>query len=175
MGLRVPGATPMPERFSTTVAFVWSAEVAKVTLPVKFPIPAGANVIVAELDVPDLIVSGRARLLIENPAPLIAADVMITSVPPLFESVTVVVWWLPTLAFPKSSGEGLGESFPSVTAVAEADREAYGCAFGPSKEIVMVGSPVAVGWNLTLKLAVCPAANVIGAAMPVIWKPELNP
>jgi hypothetical protein len=28
--------------------------------------------------------------------------------------------------FPKATGEGLGESIPSVTAVAEADREAYG-------------------------------------------------
>ena len=39
----------------------------------------------------------------------------------------------------------------------------------------MVGSPVAVGWNWTLKEAVCPAANVIGAVKPVTWKPEPNP
>ena len=79
------------------------------------------------------------------------------------------------MVFPKATGEGLGESTPSVTAVAEAAREAKGCAFGPSKEIVTVGSPVAVGWNWTLKEAVCPAANDIGAVMPVTWKPEPNP
>jgi len=77
--------------------------------------------------------------------------------------------------FPKATGEGLGESIPSVTAVAETDREAYGCAFGPLKEIVTVGSPGAVAWNWTLKEAACPAANVTGAVKPVTWKPEPNP
>ena len=81
----------MPERLSTTELFVWSAVVAKVTLPLKFPVPVGANVIVAVVDDPAFSVSGRARLLIENPAPLIVADEMMRSVPPLFESVTVVV------------------------------------------------------------------------------------
>ena len=70
---------------------VWSAVVAKVTLPLKFPAPVGANVIVSEVDDPGIRVSGRARLLIENPAPLIVADLMMRSVPPLFESLTVVV------------------------------------------------------------------------------------
>jgi hypothetical protein len=81
----------VPERLSTTELFVWSAVVAKVTLPLKFPVPVGANVIVADVDDPAFSVSGRARLLIENPAPLIVADEMMRSVPPLFESVTVVV------------------------------------------------------------------------------------
>ena len=81
----------------------------------------------------------------------------------------------PTLTFPKATDEGLGESVPSVTLVAVADREAIGCAFGPTKEIVAVGSPVAVGWNWTLNEAVCPAANSSGGVMPVTWKPEPNP
>jgi hypothetical protein len=84
LGLSVPGAIPVPERLSTTVLFVWFALVAKVTLPLKFPAPVGANVIVAELELPALIVSGRARLLSENPAPLNVADVMLRLVPPLF-------------------------------------------------------------------------------------------
>ena len=84
LGLRVPGVTPAPERLSTTLLFVWFAVVAKVTLPLKFPAPVGANVIAAEVDVPGFSVSGRARLLIENPAPLMVADVMVRLVPPLF-------------------------------------------------------------------------------------------
>jgi len=91
LGLRVPGATPVPERLSTTGLFVWSAVVAKVTLPLKLPVAVGANVIVAEVDDPGFSVSGRARVLIENPAPLSVADLMMRSVPPLFASVTVVV------------------------------------------------------------------------------------
>ena len=123
LGESVPGVTPAPERLSTTVLFVWFAVVVKVTLPLKFPAPVGANVIVAEVDVPGFSVSGRARLLIENPAPLMAADVMVRTVPPLFKRVTVLIWLAPTWMFPKATDEGLGESLPSVTAAAEADRE----------------------------------------------------
>ena len=84
LGLRVPGVIPVPERLSTTVLFVWFEVVANVTLPLKFPVAVGANVMVAEVDVPGFSVSGRARALIENPAPLKVADVMARLVPPLF-------------------------------------------------------------------------------------------
>jgi hypothetical protein len=69
---------------STTVLFVWFEVVAKVTLPLKLPTAVGANVMVAEVDVPGFSVSGRARVLIENPAPLKVADVMARLAPPLF-------------------------------------------------------------------------------------------
>jgi hypothetical protein len=64
---------------------------AKVTLPVKLPFPVGANVTVAVLADPEGMVSGSARLLSEKPAPLSVACVMVKSIPPLFDSVTVVV------------------------------------------------------------------------------------
>jgi len=48
-----PVPVPVPERLSTTVLFVWFAVVAKVTLPLKFPAPVGANVIVAEAEPSD--------------------------------------------------------------------------------------------------------------------------
>ena len=38
-----------------------------------------------------------------------------------------------------------------------------------------VGSPAPIGWNWTLKEALCPAAKVSGVARPVIAKPEPNP
>ena len=84
LGFRVPGVTPVPERLSATVLFVWFEVVAKVTLPLKLPTAVGANVMVAEVDVPGFSVSGRARLLIENPAPLKVADVMARLDSPLF-------------------------------------------------------------------------------------------
>ena len=40
---------------------------------------------------------------------------------------------------------------------------------------ILIGSPGAVGWNRTVKEALCPAANVTGAVKPVTWKPEPNP
>jgi hypothetical protein len=96
------------------VLFTWFAVVANVTLPLKFPLPVGANVIVADAAFPAFSVSGRARLLIENPAPLSVALVMVRAVPPLFESVTVLVWLDPVWVLPKVTCEGLGESIPTV-------------------------------------------------------------
>ena len=99
--------------------FTWLAVVANVTLPLKFPLPVGANVIVAEVAFPACSVSGRARLLIENPAPLSVAWVMVRSAPPLFERVTGLVWLDPTLMFPKVICEGLGESAPTEAVLLE--------------------------------------------------------
>src|ERR1019366_1601184 len=48
LGESVPGVTPAPEKLSTTLLFTPSAVVANVTLPLKFPAPVGANVIVTE-------------------------------------------------------------------------------------------------------------------------------
>lgn len=47
--------------------------IANVTLPVKFPLPVGANVTVAVVEVPALTVIGNARFPRENPAPLSVA------------------------------------------------------------------------------------------------------
>lgn len=84
LGESVPGVTPVPVKETATLLFVPFEVVAKVTLPLKFPVPVGANVIVVEVDVPALSVSGRERLLIVNPAPLKVADVMLRSLPPEF-------------------------------------------------------------------------------------------
>ncbi len=64
--------------------FVWFVVMAKVTLPLKLPVPVGAKVIFAEAAVPASMVSGKARLLRVNPAPLIVADVMLRLLSPLF-------------------------------------------------------------------------------------------
>ena len=99
--------------------FAWFAVAANVTLPLKLPFPVGANVIVAEVVFPACSVSGRARLLIENPAPLNVARVMVRSAPPLFERVTVLLWLDPALVLPKVTCEGLGDSVPAVTVPGE--------------------------------------------------------
>jgi hypothetical protein len=123
LAVSVPGVAPTPERLSTTLLFVFPAVVAKVTLPLKLPAPVGAKVIVTAAAFPACNVSGKARLLMANPAPLIVACEMVRSLPPLFVRVTVLVWFDPTLVFPKTTGEGLGESFPIVTASPETDSE----------------------------------------------------
>ena len=82
-----PTATPVPEIERTTLP----ALVEKVTLPVKFPAPVGANVTLSEAVPLAWRVSGRARLPIVNPAPLKVAWLTVISVPPLLERVTLIV------------------------------------------------------------------------------------
>lgn len=49
------------------------------------------------------------------------------------------------------------------------------CWFASSKEIEEVAFPVTVGWNATLKEALCPAASTRGSVTPVTWKTALVP
>jgi len=74
-------------------------------------------------------VSGRARLVNENPAPLIVACVTVRSLPPLFESVTVLVPLAPTLTLPNVTCNGLGERVPIVTPWPDTETEARPCEF----------------------------------------------
>ena len=62
-----------------------------VTLPVKLPAPVGANVTLSEAVPPACSVSGRDRLLVENPVPLKVAWLTMISVPPVLERVTLFV------------------------------------------------------------------------------------
>ena len=175
VGASVPETTPTPEKLSGTLLPTPSAVVANVTPPLKFPAPVGANVIVTEAAPWGFSVRGRERLLMENPAPLKVACVMVRLVPPMFERLTVLVRLDPKLVFPKAIDAGFGESVPRVTPSPEAVRETIDCAFDPAKEIVMVGSLAAAGWNWTLNGALCPVVNVSGSVMPVTWNPEPNP
>jgi hypothetical protein len=65
--------------------------VANVTLPEKLPLPVGANVTLNEAVLPAARVSGRDRLLIENPAPLKVAWLTVISAPPALDRVTLFV------------------------------------------------------------------------------------
>ena len=149
------------------MASTCSEVVAKVILPLKLPLPVGAKVTVAEVESPECKVSGRARLPREKPAPLRVAWVMLRSLPPVLERVTVAFLLEPTATLPKVTGDGAGERTPAVTACAVAESETTVFEFGSSKAIVTDGSPAPEGLKVTLKAAVCPAARTIGSVMPV--------
>src|SRR5271163_1135046 len=100
---------------------------------------------------------------------------MVRSLPPLFASVTVLVCVPPILMPPKGSGDGLGESLPTVAPMPVAEREAKGIAFGAVKATVMVGSPGSAGVKTTLKETLCPATNVSGRVIPVTVNSEFKP
>jgi hypothetical protein len=109
VAVNCPGATPVPEIGRTTSL---EESVANVTFPVKFPPEVGANATLSGALFPACRVSGRARLLIENPAPLKVAWLTMRSVPPVLDRVTLLVLLDPTLILPKATDVGVDESCP---------------------------------------------------------------
>jgi hypothetical protein len=96
---------------------------------------------------------------------------MVTLVPPVLVTVSDRDWLFPTVTLPKLRLVGFAPSAPAATPV-------------PDKGIVRVGFdafevtvtlplalPAAVGVNVTVKLALCPAVNVTGVVIPL----RLNP
>ena len=79
---------------------------------------------------------------------------------------------LPTVTLPKLRLAGFDPSVPAVTPVPV--KAIVRVGFEPFEVIVTVpvAVPAAVGVNVTLKVALCPAASVTGAAMPLMAKPD---
>ena len=73
LGVSVPGGTPAPARLNMTLLLKPAVVVAKVMLPLKFPVLGGAKVMVVEVDPPGCSVMGTDRLLMVKPAPLMVA------------------------------------------------------------------------------------------------------
>ncbi len=96
------------------------------TPPLNAPLAAGEKSTLNDVLWPAVNVKGKDedRPFILNPVPLIVAAEIVRLDSPVFERVTVLVSLDPTLISPKGTDAGLAESFPGVTAVAEADREA---------------------------------------------------
>jgi hypothetical protein len=119
---KVPAAVPVPE--SAMLSGELEAFDTTDKLPPAAPALVGLNVAVKVTLWFAVRVIGKVNPLIEKTAPVTFACVMVTDDPPVLKRVTVLVWLAPTSTFPKATDEGLGESAPSVTAVAVADREA---------------------------------------------------
>ena len=83
-----PGAMPVPE--SGKLTSPCAPVVVNATLPAKLPVLGGANVTVADVLLPACKVSGSARLLIVNPAPLRVAWLIVRSAVPVLEMVRLL-------------------------------------------------------------------------------------
>lgn len=137
----------MPESGRTTSP---DGLVANVTLPLKLPLPVGANVTLSDAVSPECNVSGKERLLVENPAPLKVAWLTVRSVPPELERVTLFALFDPALILPKATDDGDRDSCPGpvdvgVVDVPEAVSDTMTLEFDPNREIVRDRLPVAVG------------------------------
>lgn len=92
--------------------------------------------------------------------------------PPVFVTLSDNVCWAPTATLPKFRLVGFAASVPACAPVPE--RLIVKTEFVALEAIVTlpVATPAAVGWNDTLKLALCPAANVMGADSPLMLNPD---
>ena len=113
-------------------------------------------------------VRGAVIPLNVKPVPLIATCEIATLEPPVFVTVSVRVALCPTVTLPKPREDELGPRVP--TAVVPAPDKGMLNAVSDASEVIVTlpfEVPVAVGANSTLKPAVCPAASVTGAVIPL--------
>jgi len=163
-------AAPVPERGIVRVAF--AASEVTVTEPLALPVELGANLTVKFALCPAPSVKDELMPLSANPVPPIATFETETVVPPVFVIVPERDWLEPTVTLPKLSDVGLALSCPGV-AVPVPDRASVRDGSEASDVIVTFppAVPDEVGANLTLTVAVAPAANVRGVVIPLTVKP----
>ena len=96
---------------------------------------------------------------------------MVTLVPPVLVSVSVIEGSPPTVTLPKLMLLGLSARAPGVTPVPDTPIVSVG--FEPFEVMVTVplAAPVACGAKVTVKLVLCEGFNVSGAVMPLRVKP----
>ncbi len=139
-------------------------------LPLALPVAVGANLAVNVALCPALIVNGVVIPLMLNPAPeTLAADMVTLAVPVLF-NVTVAEPLLPTATLPKLTLAGLAPSVPCMpvplSVIPNGDPGAL-----LAIEMLPLALPVAVGANLAVNVALCPALIVNGVVIPLMLNP----
>jgi len=116
-------------------------------------------------------VRGSVSPLKLNPAPLALAAEIVRLDPPELLSVPLSDFDVPTWTFPKLKLVGLETNWPCARPVPESGTERVGL---PASELIVsvpLAAPAAVGANITLNVALCPAVIVAGRLGPV----KLNP
>jgi hypothetical protein len=140
-----------------------------VILPVAAPAAVGVNVALNDVLCPAARVKGNESPLRLKPAPAILACVIVTSAVPLLLRETVLLLLLPTTTSPNAMLAGLAASW-RVTDFPARDIVAGAPGKSPPIEMSPVKLPGAVGANVTVKLALAPAARASGNEMPLIAK-----
>jgi hypothetical protein len=113
-----------------------------------------------------------------NPAPVAAADEIVTATPPVFVIVTGTIGLLPIITFPNATLAG--EAAISPLATPEPDKvstevEGSLLSFFHQLSVTSETSPLSVsaegGVNVTLKDILCPARRSTGQEIPLIVYP----
>jgi hypothetical protein len=95
----------------------------------------------------------------------------VTLEPPVFVTVSDKVCLLPTCTLPKLRLLGLDPSAPAAIPIPDSGTVRVGFEAFEVTVTFPLAAPSDVGLNETLKLALCPAASVTGAVVPLKLKP----
>ena len=164
-----PGVVLLPE--SGMLKFGFEAFESSESVPLAVPLTVGANATLKVTLCPADKLCGRFNPLRLKPAPEVEACVIVKLEPPELVSVSSFARLVPTARVPKLILEGFGLSDAGVAPVPDSTTLRVGLEplFAIARFPLM--APLDSGVNVTLSVAVCPAASVRGK----FSVPRLNP
>jgi hypothetical protein len=160
-----PGVTPVPESGTAKVGF--DALLVMDRFPLADPPVVGVNVTLKVALWPAAKVAGKLSPLTLYGAAVVAA-LTVTLEPPELVRVSDNVWLFPTCTLPKLRLAAVAVSDPAVTPEPESGIPRFGFDALLVMERLPVADPPVVGVNVTLKVALWPAARVAGKPIPVM-------
>jgi hypothetical protein len=167
----VGSEVPVPVRSSTVED--GTALLAKVSVPLVFPVACGLNVTVKVALFPAAIFAGMLIPLKENRELLLLAELIVTSAP-LAVSVPWAVPSAPTATLPKFKVVGLTANFALVVVPVPLRFSVVVEDFALlSKVSVPLTAPLDFGWKLTVKETLWPSSITAGSDKPLSANSEL--
>lgn len=168
LSVSVPGVVALPD--NGTVKDPLEAVLVMVRTELALPPPAGLNATLKDRLWPASRVAGSVTPLTLKPVPEAEIWLMVTELPPELVRLSERLLLSPKSIEPKLRLDGVAVNAPSVTPEPESDQESAAPALG-----VSVTDPVALpadrGANVTVKVALWPAARLKGAVIPLSVNP----
>jgi hypothetical protein len=140
-------------------------------LPLTFPLLWGVNVTLKVRLWPAFKVVGTLKPLVANPAPVTVAVERCSNDPPVFVRICECDWVLPTCTVPKAMLVGFAARAPGARPVPESGMLKEELLALLVMAMLPVALPAALGANVAVKDALCPAFRVAGRLRPLMLKP----
>jgi hypothetical protein len=142
------------------------------TLPLTAPAAVGLNSTLKVALCPAARVTGALIPLTLNPDPVTPTCEIVMLVPPVFVTVSESVLLLLTCTLPNARLVGFDPSAPAAIPVPVSGIFRVGFDAFDVIATFPLTAPADNGVNSTLKLALCPAAKVTGALIPLTVNPD---
>lgn len=164
-----PGLAPAPD--NATLRLLTEPSAVSARLPLAFPLLWGVNVTLKVRLWPAFKVVGTLKPLVANPAPVTVAVERCSNDPPVFVRICECDWVLPTCTVPKAMLVGFAARAPGVRPVPESGMLKEELLALLVMAMLPVALPAALGANVAVKDALCPAFRVAGRLRPLMLKP----